>query len=197
MTIDKNSTTSPQTPVAKAKAKAAEAAPARAAVAPKPDAKPKAAAKKPKAKKRKRKGLRIGPTPDHEITHKVRVRTQTGWKLYLPAIEFWAPGETENLEVTTAQLEYLRLDGRIMLDGQIDDFEAELASIGDRKKSSGTRVKAPSRKAVPEALAVNRPGGPMLPDVKLPKDAKGVEVLAKEERAALAKQSKAKAKGKR
>lgn len=143
----------------------------------------------PKARARAAKsavGIRMGKQPDHVTKHKIRCRTQTGWKLYLPAIEFWAPGEDTEIEVTAAQLEHLKLDGRIMIDDQIDAFELELEGIKDRKPH-GTRVPAPKRTHVPEGLAVNRPGGPLLPNVKQPDDARSYEDMASDERKFLEK----------
>lgn len=74
---------------------------------------------------------------------KHRVRTQTGHKLYIYRAECYAPGETTEMELTAAQLEAFTADGRIMVDDQIDAFEAELKAMGARKPH-GTRVDQPT-----------------------------------------------------
>lgn len=135
----------------------------------KSEAAKKAEAKKPAEPKKAKEveGVRAGPQPDRETMIKVRCRTQGGHRLYLPAIEMYAPGDEETLEVSAAQLEYLKADGRIMLDDQIDDFMAELATIKDRKpKGNATNVKR--RKKIPESPAVNMPGGERMPNVARP-----------------------------
>ena len=145
---------------------------------------------------RERTGVRAGAQPDHETKHKIRLRTQGGHKLYLPAIEFWAPGKETKLEVTAAQLEHLKLDGRIMIDGQIDDYKAEIADMKNRK-AVGTRFVAPRRTKVP-GLPVNYPGGERMPKVKLPAGAKTAKELVSEEQAFLDKEARdAKRRGKR
>jgi hypothetical protein len=154
-------------------------------------AKARATAKEKRAAKAKAKteskassGLRLGATPDHATMHKIRCRTQTGFRLYLPAIEMYAPGETTELEVTSGQLERLTADGRVMIGKQIDAYELEVAGIKDRKPH-GTRVAAPRRTEVPVGLPVNYPGGERNPTVKVPKDAKSAKELVEAERKAL------------
>ncbi len=167
-------------------AKAAKAQ-AKAAKAQAKAAKAQAKAAKAQAKRDAAKtGVKAGAQPDHSTKHKIRVRTQGGHKLYLPAIEFWAPGKETKLEVTDAQIEHLKLDGRIMIDDQIDAFNLELEGIKDRK-AVGTRLTAPERTEIPEGLPVNYPGGKRMPNVKLPEGAKTAEELVSEEKKLLEK----------
>lgn len=164
-------------------AKAAEKAASKAEAKANREAKAKAKAED--RAERSRKGIRLGPQPDHKTMHTIRVRTQGGHKLWIPSIEFWAPGEEAKVKVTAAQLERLEQDGRIMIDDQIDAYELEIKGMKDRTPH-GTRVKGATRTKIPDGLPVNYPGG-KLNRAKLPKDAKSAEELVSEERKFLEK----------
>lgn len=148
-------------------------------------AKAKREAKRDTKAEKSKVGMRLGPQPDHKTMHTIRVRTQGGHKLWIPSIEFWAPGEETKVKVTAAQLERLELDGRIMIDDQIDAYERELKGMADRVPH-GTRVKNATRTKIPDGLPVNYPGGKRN-HAKLPKDAKSAEELVSEEKAFLEK----------
>lgn len=132
--------------------------------------------------------------------HTIRLRTQTGHRLYIAKLEMYAPGKETELEVTAAQLKHLQSDGRIMIDSQIDDYHQAVKEMqaSDKKRVRGNTGGRAIVKPMPtgpkaDAGPVNAPGGKLLPKVEKPADAKShEELVAKEtaERAAVAERAK-------